>query len=377
MITESIVKKTLAKAGIGMSGENPWDLQVRNKKLYPDLIARGSLALGEGYMNDWWNSDDIAGLVHRLWTGGVGKKSWIGKPAHLACLAKGFFSDPCSKIRSGEIGEKHYDIGNKLYAKMLGKYMVYSCGYWPSGVAKLADSQFAKMDLVCRKLRTKPRMTVLDIGCGWGETAKFAAQNYGVHVVGVTVSKEQKKIAEQKCKGLPVKIELMDYRDISKKYAPFDRIFSIGMLEHVGWKHYRKFMKTAHSLLKPKGIFLLHTIGSGKDMIANDPWIEKYIFPGAILPSERRLNESFEGLFQVRDWHSFGQDYDKTLVAWNANFKKSWPIFKAEYGERFYRMWKFYLLSCAGSFRAGNTDLWQIVLTDKNRFPFEGYVPAR
>ena len=166
--------------------------------------------------------------------------------------------------------------------------------------------------------------------------------------------------AKEVCKGLPVEIRVQDYRDIDEQ---FDRILSIGMFEHVGKKNYRTYMEIVNRLLKPDGLSLLHTIGSSKTCYTTDPWIGKYIFPNSHLPSIKQIAGSIEGLFVMEDWHNFSAYYDKTLMAWYQNFNKSWPNLKAEYGDRFYRMWKFYLLSCAGAFRARKIQLWQVVLS--------------
>ena len=210
------------------------------------------------------------------------------------------------------------------------------------------------------KIGLKPGMKVLDIGCGWGSFAKFAAQRYDAKVVGVTVSKEQIALGRALCKGLPIEFQLKDYRDITGK---FDRVVSLGMIEHVGYKNYREYMRVASNALKEDGLFLLHTIGGNISTKSCDPWIEKYIFPNGMLPSISQLAKAMEGLFVMEDWHNFGADYDRTLMAWHANFIKNWKNLEDRYDQRFYRMWTYYLLTCAGSFRARKNQLWQIVLS--------------
>jgi cyclopropane-fatty-acyl-phospholipid synthase len=225
---------------------------------------------------------------------------------------------------------------------------------------------------VCKKINLQPGQRVLDIGCGWGSFAQYAAEEYGAEVVGITVSKEQVELGRERCKGLPVEIRLQDYREINE---PFDHIISLGMIEHVGSKNYRTYMQTAHRCLKDNGIFLLHTIGSNRSVRTTDPWIEKYIFPNSQLPSIRQLALAAEGLFVMEDWQNFGVHYDKTLMAWYQNFDTGWDELKSTYSERFYRMWTYYLLSCAGSFRARKNQLWQIVFS-KQGIP-GGFVPPR
>ena len=209
---------------------------------------------------------------------------------------------------------------------------------------------------------TKKGMKVLDIGCGWGSFAKYAAKKYGARVVGISVSKEQVKLARELCKGLPVGIKFQDYRDVDEK---FDAIISLGMFEHVGSKNYREYMKKVYNCLEEKGLFLLHTIGINESTNLTDPWIDKYIFPNSKLPSVKQIGNAIDGLFVLEDWHSFGTDYDKTLIAWHSNFNKNWKNLKKDYNEKFKRMWNYYLLSCAGGFRARKNQLWQIVFSKK------------
>ncbi len=270
-----------------------------------------------------------------------------------------------SPSRAYIVGEQHYDIGNDLYAKMLDKRMVYSCGYWSAPLAparNLDEAQEGKLDLICKKLGLKPGQKILDVGCGWGSFAKFAAEKYGVGVVGITISKEQAALARERCKGLPIEIRVEDYRSTA---GTFDHIVSVGMFEHVGLKNYRTFFKKMKSLLKDDGLFLLHTIGSSVDLRASDPWIEKYIFPGGLLPSVGQIGKALDRQFVVEDWHNFGADYDTTLMAWYKNFERAWPTLQDKYDERFRRMWRYYLMSMAGMFRSRGTQLWQIVLSKR------------
>jgi cyclopropane-fatty-acyl-phospholipid synthase len=265
--------------------------------------------------------------------------------------------------RAYQVGEEHYDIGNDLYTAMLDKRMLYTCGYW-AAADNLDAAQEAKLDLVCRKINLEPGMTVLDLGCGYGSFAKYAAERYGARVTGVTVSKDQVELGAVLCRGLPVELRLEDYRQVTGEY---DRVISIGILEHIGYKNYRTYMQKVDECLKADGIAFVHTIGNNVSSITSNPWITKYIFPNGMLPSIAQIARAMEGLFVMEDWHNFGQHYDKTLMAWHANFEAAWPELKDKYDERFYRMFRFYLLSCAGAFRARNIQLWQIVLTKPGR----------
>lgn len=361
--SKEFVERLFIHADIKINGNRPWDIQVKDERLYSRLIAGKSLALGESYMDGWWDCENLEGFIERTVRARLDQKVSL-TPATVLQYIQAVTANQGSKKRSFEIGEKHYDTGNDLFSVMLDKRMVYTCGYWTGKdgqpLQTLDEAQEAKLDLICRKINLQKGQKVLDIGCGWGSFAKFAAERYGAHVVGITVSKEQIPLAEENCKGLPVEIRFQDYRDVNEK---FDHIISIGMFEHVGLKNYKEYMKMANRCLKDGGFFLLHTIGMNKSITLPNPWFDKYIFPGGKLPSVAQLSRSFEDYFIMEDWHNFGYDYSKTLKAWFDNFDRNWPSLKEKYGERFYRMWKFYLLSLVGGFRARECQLWQIVLS--------------
>ncbi len=360
---KTFAKNALLQADIKIDGDKPWDMTIHNPKLYSRILQQGSLGLGEAYMDGWWDSPSLDQFFCKLLRAELDKKVTLSWPV-LFSILKAKLINLQSKDRAFEIGEHHYDLGNDLFTLMLDKHMIYSCGYWKNA-KNIDDAQEKKLDLICQKLQLKPGMSMLDIGCGWGGLAYWAAKNYGVNVTGITVSKEQAKFAQEFCKDLPVKIVVQDYRDLNKT---FDRIASVGMFEHVGCKNYKEFMKVAHRCLKDDGLFLLHTIGSDTSVSSSDPWIGKYIFPNSMLPSVAQISNTIEGLFTMEDWHNFSADYDKTLMAWFDRFNNSWDTIKSKYDDRFYRMWKYYLLSCAGFFRARKIQLWQIVLA-KNGVP--------
>jgi cyclopropane-fatty-acyl-phospholipid synthase len=358
---KEVIRSLLSEAQITINGSGDSDIQVKNQELYPRLLREGILGLGESYMDDWWEVKKLDVFLYQLINASLPDKVKGWEVVPLILKAKIFNNG--KKSKSFEVGKKHYDIGNTLFQKMLDKRMVYSCAYWKEA-RNLNEAQEAKLDLICRKLNLKPGMKVLDVGCGWGSFCKYAAEKYGVEVVGITISKEQAELAKELCKGLPVEIKLQDYRSLITS-IPFDRIVSVGMFEHVGYKNYRIYMQTIHRLLKDDGLFLLHTIGGIKSQVSTDPWTNKYIFPNAMLPSIAQIGSSIEQLFVMEDWHSFGQYYDTTLMSWYENFDHSWEELKSDYDDRFYRMWKYYLLSCAGSFRARRNQLWQIVFSKK------------
>ncbi len=359
MDSKEKVTQLLKRAGIDINGNAPTDIQVHDERLYARVLSGGSLAAGESYMDGWWEVSDLGGFFCKLLQSDIQQS--LQHAGALWYILQAYISNRQNKSRAFEVGEEHYDIGNDLYEKMLGQPMVYSCGYWKDA-RTLDEAQEAKFDLMCKKINLQAGQRVLDVGCGWGSFARFAAEHYGVHVTGITISKEQAALARVRCAGLPVEIILQDYRDTT---GEFDHIISIGMFEHVGPKNYAVYMQKMHQLLKDSGLFLLHTIGANVSSLYADPWIDTYIFPNGVLPSIAEIGKATEGLFIIEDWHNFGADYDTTLMAWHRNFESHWDSLKHSYSERFHRMWRYYLLSCAGSFRARDNQLWQIVLTKK------------
>jgi len=364
------VNKVLSDADIQLNGNRSWDLQIRDERFFPKVLWQGSMGMGESFMDGWVDCEQMDESIHKILKSPISERY---NPLWLSGITtiKAILANKQSKKRADIVGKRHYDLSNHLFQCMLDKRMTYSCGYWKTA-KNLDEAQEAKLDLACRKLNLQPGMKVLDIGCGWGSFAKYAAEKYGVHVVGITVSREQLELGRQICKGLPIEMRFQDYRDVSEK---FDRIVSIGQMEHVGYKNYRIYMHTAYNALKEDGIFLLHTIGSNRSVYRGDPWIDKYIFPNGMLPSAAQLAKASERYFVMEDWHNFGADYDKTLMAWHQNFVNHWPELKKEYDERFYRMWKYYLLACAGGFRSRQMQLWQIVYS-KRGVP-GGYISPR
>lgn len=369
---KQIIQDLLLIADIKVNGSRPWDMIIHNERLYGCLTKNVDLVLGEAYMDGWWDCQSLDEFFYRIFRSDLKTKALNHPNFWRSLIVQRFFEglralfNFQAKQRAFIVGEKHYDIDNHLYQTMLDKRLTYTCGFWDSGAQNLNDAQEAKLELTCQKLQLEPGMTVLDIGCGWGSFAKYAAQNYKVSVVGVTISREQLNLARTLCQGLPIEFYLQDYRDLPQKGQQFDRIVSLGMFEHVGYKNYKTYMEVASQCLKENGIFLLHTIGSDESTkVCRSQWLETYIFPNGQIPSIQQIGSSVEGLFVVEDWHNFGSNYDKTLMAWHQNFNEHWESLKENYDERFRRMWNYYLLSCAGSFRARDSQLWQIVLSKK------------
>ena len=360
-IFQKHVEKLLNLADIRINGDQPWDIQIHNNKFYGRVLMQGALGLGESYMDGWWDCDALDEFTNRVLKARLEEK--VVSKAAVTISLKAKFINLQTRRRARKSGQYHYNIGNDLFECMLDKRMIYSSGYWKDAET-LDQAQENKLDLICRKLDLQPGMKVLDVGCGWGGTARFLAERCGVEVVGVTVSEEQTTLAQETCQGLPVQIRLQDYRNIE---GEFDRIVSVGMFEHVGVKNYRTYMERMASLLKEGGFFLLQTIGSNHSGNILDAWTHRYIFPNGMLPSARQITKAAEGVLMLEDWESFGHGYDRTLMSWYDNFEESWPVLKNRYDERFYRMWRYFLLTCAGGFRARQAQLWQVVLSKNGK----------
>ncbi|NET09924.1 MAG: cyclopropane fatty acyl phospholipid synthase [Merismopedia sp. SIO2A8] len=361
------IQHLLQQADIEINGDRPWDIQVHHERLFDRLLADGSLAAGEAYMDGWWDCAQLDEFFAKLLRCKLEDsfKHWT-----IVQIIQAKFLNFQSVYRAFRVGQHHYDLGNDLYEAMLDRNLVYSCGYWRQATT-LESAQQEKLDLIARKLDLQPGMRVMDIGCGWGSTARYLAEQYGVCMVGITISEEQSHYARRLCEGLPVEIRLQDYREMGQSstdkicHETYDRILSVGMFEHVGYKNYRTFFECVKHCLNDDGRFLLHTIGTNILTVRTDPWIERYIFPNSMVPCEQYVASAFNGLLVLEDWHNFGPDYDKTLMAWFQNFDQNWPKLKDKYGDRFYRMWSYYLLSCAGSFRARKNHVWQLLLTPR------------
>lgn len=364
---KDLFKELLKQADIEINGTRPWDIIINDDKLFDDILLNGTIAFGEGYMNRLWDCERIDILISKLLRSHIEDKLTSIDKVKFATnygftkLKKLMNHQTLNRVK--EDVPFHYDIGNDLFVNMLDKRMAYTCAYWKD--AKTLDqAQENKMDLICRKLDLQPGMRLLDIGCGWASFMNYAAAKYGVICDGLTLSKEQMVLGQEIANNnnLSVNIILQDYREF-KPEQPYDRIVSIGMIEHVGPSNYDDYFKCANNFLADNGVFLLHTIGSPTSKDCTDPWINKYIFPNGVIPSLPQLTGSVENQFNIEDVHNFGPDYDLTLMAWCDNFEKNWPKISDNYDETFYRMWRFYLLSCAGAFRCRDISLWQIALT--------------
>lgn len=359
MNSKTLLASVLEKADIKLNGDRPWDVRVHNDALYGRVFRNGTLGIGEAYMEGWWDCDQLDVMFYKVISSHMSDRfSSTSLPAYILKIWQTLFNLQTKK-RSFEVAEKHYNFDNTMFEHMLGPSMNYSCAYWRKA-DNLDEAQEAKMDLICRKLKLEPEMSVLDIGCGWGALARYMKDKYKARVSAISVSSEQIAYAREHDQDNGIKWILDDYRSLNDKY---DRVVSVGMFEHVGYKNYPAFMQKVHQLINKDGLFLLHTIGANHQRKGTDPWINKYIFPNGMLPSEGNLTKSFVDLFIMEDWQNFGADYDHTLMAWASRFQEGYEQNKFTIPEEAYRMFRYYLLSCAAAFRARDIQLWQIVLS--------------
>ncbi|MFT7521823.1 MAG: cyclopropane-fatty-acyl-phospholipid synthase [Kiritimatiellia bacterium] len=358
MKAQHIIEELLAGVDIQVGGDRPWDIWVEDERLFTRIVRHGSLGAGEAYMDGWWGSERLDQTMTRIVEADLARRVHL-TPANVLLFLRSRLANLQTRRRSTKVAERHYNLGNDLYLSFLDPYNQYTCGYFVD-TDDLNEAQQKKMHMICRKLQIKASDRVLDIGCGWGGFARFAAENYGCHVTGVSISTEQVRYAREFCQGLPVSIEHKDYRDVQGGY---DKIVVAGMIEHVGYRNYRGLFEKVHRVLQNDGLFLLHTIGRTTSATATDPWIDRYIFPNSMVPSLQQLSGAAEGLFIVEDLHNFGAQYDPTLMAWQDNLQRNWSTLADHYDDRTKRMFDYYLLSCAGTFRARKTQLWQMVMT--------------
>jgi cyclopropane-fatty-acyl-phospholipid synthase len=365
----AFVEDVLSRGDIHVGGSRPWDIRVHDERFFRRVLEEDALGLGESYVEGWWDADALDEFFFRLLAIDLGDVRMSA--ARKWTLLKDRLLNRQSRSRAFIVGERHYDRGNDLFRVMLDRRMTYTCGYWKHA-ATLDEAQEAKLDLVCRKIGLQPGQMVLDVGCGWGSFLKYAAERYGASGVGVTVSAEQAALGRELCAGLPVEIRLQDYRDV---VGTFDHVVSLGMFEHVGPRNYGAFFAKVDECLAGDGLLLLHTVGNNLSDRSTDPFTEKHIFPNSVIPSIRQIGAAAERRFVMEDWHNFGPDYDPTLRAWNDNFEAGWEALRPRYGDAFYRMWRYFLLSGAGSFRVRKVQLWQIVFSKGGIVG--GYLPVR
>lgn len=356
-LTRFFLERLLTRAGIAVGGSQTYDINVVDHRFFRTVLTEGSLGLGEAYLRGWWTCNDLEELAYRLIQSGLYKASLLLPLPVAADLLHSIFNQQ-SRQKSLRVAVHHYSLGNDVFLDFLGRYHNYSCGYFVN-TDDLDVAQRLKLEKVCRLLDLRPGERVLDVGGGWGEFAKYAATHHGCHVTSINIADEQIKYAKNYCNDASVEIRKCDYRDLTGQY---DKILVMAMLTHVGYKNYRLFMEIMHRCLTPGGTMLIESVGGRKSMKNCEPWIDRYIFPGGVVPSLKQIDGAIAGLFSRKDLDEFGASYVHTLRAWNRNFQESWPAHQHRYDERFRLMFEYFFQTVAGAFRAGYLLHWHILL---------------
>eukprot|EP00928_Gymnodinium_smaydae_P010979 TRINITY_DN14121_c0_g5_i1.p1 TRINITY_DN14121_c0_g5~~TRINITY_DN14121_c0_g5_i1.p1 ORF type:complete len:417 (-),score=86.53 TRINITY_DN14121_c0_g5_i1:242-1492(-) len=350
-------------------------IEVVDSSAWYDIITKGNFGIAEGYMHGKLKVDPLPFFLSVLNGTSVGTRrkehadvlGWVMGLVALPTDLLGLVTNQQTKDRSRRVTEQHYDAGNDLYERMLGPSMSYTCAYW-KGAENLDQAQENKFDLIRRKLELAPGMKVADLGMGWGTAAEHMHKQAGVNVTGVSLSKEQVKWAQQNLAKPGLQFIWSDFRDHCEdpKYMGYyDRVYSIGMMEHVGYKNYQTFFKCIKNLLKPDGLAVVHTIGEPDFVSAGDPFLEKYIFPGVVIPALSKVTPAFENDFILEDFQNFGHDYSRTLAAWSENSKAFFKENPTAYSLEFQRMWDYYLKMCEALFELRINQLWHFVLSPR------------
>lgn len=342
-------------------GEGEPAFTVEFKKAIPvsKLLNSTSLTLGEAYMD---GDLIVEGNLYQALDHFLGQMGKFSADEHA--LKKLIFTSSSRKNQEKEV-TSHYDIGNDFYKLWLDETMSYSCAYFKNPDDTLYQAQVNKVDYILQKLHLQEGMSLLDIGCGWGFLLIEAAKKYKVHGTGITLSHEQEKEFQKRIRdeGLEDYLQVirMDYRDLPKSGMTFDRVVSVGMVEHVGRDNYKLFIDCVNEVMKDGGLFLLHFISALKEH-PGDPWIKKYIFPGGMVPSLREMiSHMSEDGFHTLDVENLRLHYNRTLLCWEKNFRDHLDEISTMFDGRFIRMWDLYLSACAATFHNGIIDLHQIL----------------
>ena len=345
------------------------DIIVNNKIMFEKIASNGEVGLADSYIDGDWDSNNLEKIFYellskkKLFTTQIKKQSLNFIFMEVKALIKNRIQNNSIKSSKHNVDFTYNKIGLDLYEKMLGKSMAYTCAYFNKPGMTLDQAQYAKMDLIAKKLDLKPGMHILEIGCGWGVMGNYLCNKYNIFIDGVTLSEEQYKYYKNNCTHPRLTIQIKDYRNIIGKNK-YDRIYSVGCFEHIGRKNYKQYYDKCYELLKTNGIMLIHTIGTNKRKWSHNSFINKYIFPEGELPHIENLTHSFVNKWHLEDWQNMGLSYAKTLRAWHTNIG-DWSGLD-DYNERFRRMWNYYLQGCAASFQHRDIFLWQIVYTKRN-----------
>lgn len=360
---EAVVRDLFATAGVEIGGSAPHDLTVHDDRFYAKLLRWGELGMGESYIDGWWDCDALEQMIDRLLRARlhlVLKGNWRMRLG----VVKAIVFNLQNEKRATDSARAHYDIGNDLYRLMLDRRMQYTCAYF-AGTDDLDEAQEAKLDLICRKLDLKPGMRVLELGCGFGGFAIYAAEKYGVEVEGYNVSKAQLEVAREMAGDLPVTFHLADYREAKGR---FDAVVSIGMMEHIGYKNHRTMLEVIERSMTDEAVALVHTIGSNSSRLRAERFVDKYLFPNAVSPSIAQFGAAIDGLLVLEDVQNIGEHYAPTLEAWWHNFDAGYDqLDHSVYDQRFYRLWRYYLLAASGASTSRKGQLWHFVMTKMGR----------
>ena len=312
---QNLLSDVLAAADIRINGDRSWDITVHDDRFFGRVLASGTLGFGESYMEGWWDCEALDEMSERAIGAGLDQRFAFRLP-NLWTFVTALAMNRQTRRRSRKVGRVHYDLSNDFFEAMLDPNMQYSCALFGNS-DDLSAAQLRKLEWICQRLRLRPGLRLLDIGCGWGGLVRYAALNYGCRVVGITISRAQFDYAQQWCRGLDIEIQLRDYREVTGR---FDRVVSVGMIEHVGHKNYRTYFRRAARLLECDGLFLCQGICRNFSRVGGDPWIERYIFPNSRLPSSAQLIRATEGVFILEDLKNIGPNYDRTLLALGRKF---------------------------------------------------------
>lgn len=370
---EQAVRKIVEVGGIP---DTMWNhIEILDKSAWTDIITKGNLGIAEAYMHNKLKVDPLPFFISVLNDTSIGTRrkegtDYLGMVMQAVALPTdlmGLLTNQQTRELSSRVTKQHYDAGNDLYEKMLGPSMSYTCAYWKDA-KNLDEAQFNKMDLIRRKLELQPGMKVAELGMGWGTAANHMHKYGNVDVTGVSLSEQQVKWAQENLAKEGLRFIWSDYRDHCedpKHMHTYDRVYSIGMLEHVGYKNYAPFFKCIKALLKPDGLAVVHSIGEPDFVSASDPFLDKYIFPGAVIPAMSTITAGFENDFILEDWQNFGFDYSLTLAAWNENANVFFKENPDKYTPEFQRMWEYYLKMCEALFVTRINQLWHFVLSPR------------